>query len=971
MRAAHRTVRAAVAAAAGLTLALSGLTPAAHAATLAADVACTGAPGSATCAFDLYAKASDPIALNASTNVTFWSYALTNGGPAAAVGPTLVVHRGDAVTLTVHNDLPNTTVSERTSLAIPQLNDFPQAFVGIARGDQGTYSFTASRSGTFLYEAGPTEDGPRQVSLGMVGALVVLETGADAGTAYGTPGSAYDDEGVVLLSEVDPRLHASPAGFDMRLFTPQFRLMNGLDHPNVPRIGATPGGRLLLRIVNGGVQQHALGVLGVRQRVIAVSGRPLSNPYDVVSETVAPGDVLDTVIDLPTTQGALYPLFEPEGRLDNGGERAANGTVLTGGMLTLIDTGTGGADPAPTATVTVNAPKRVKPGTGITFNATVTDNTSVAAAEYVLDNQSATPGCATCVALPVTPGSASVTFTNVAVDTTGLPFGTHSVLVRGQDDTGRWGALASATFTVDDRGPIVSSMALDGLSSGGLEQFATNGSQPIAVTASATELGAGGGTVQSGAVSVDSGAATTFPAAGTLTVALQTTLSAGTVNALPEGSHTVGLTATDDLGNTGSPASQTFVVDKTAPTSSNVAASPSPNNGQNGIPLDATVFEVTATVADPVGGGVSSGVTAGETWVGATRYPMTLTGPSTLRGTIPLSQLSALSDGTVTVNVRSRDRAGNWGAAATGALVLDRTAPAVTGLTASGTGTVTITGSASDAGTGVAAAEYYVDVDPGKGAGTPISVTAGPTAPISFAANTATWTNGPHTVFVRARDAAGNWTTPATGVTVTVSAGGPIFTDGFEGATIVPPWSAQVRQNGGTLSLVSGASALVGNQSLNVGLGGRARAYVTDTRPSSETKYSASFQLRTNALATGNRTLDVFVGRSSAGTKAFRVQLRTSGGVQQMRVLVVRSGGTTATAWTPLSALVTGHAVSVSWSSASNAVVTLTVDSTTESTGAIDTTGNSIDTVWLGASAGTGNGVTGSLTYDAFTSSRA
>ncbi|MDH4354139.1 MAG: multicopper oxidase domain-containing protein, partial [Actinomycetota bacterium] len=309
MRAAHRTVRAAVAAAAGLTLALSGLTPAAHAATLAADVACTGAPGSATCAFDLYAKASDPIALNASTNVTFWSYALTNGGPAAAVGPTLVVHRGDAVTLTVHNDLPNTTVSERTSLAIPQLNDFPQDFVGIARGDQGTYSFTASRSGTFLYEAGPTEDGPRQVSLGMVGALVVLETGADAGTAYGTPGSAYDDEGVVLLSEVDPRLHASPAGFDMRLFTPQFRLMNGLDHPNVPRIGATPGGRLLLRIVNGGVQQHALGVLGVRQRVIAVSGRPLSNPYDAVSETVAPGDVLDTVIDLPTTQGALYPLF--------------------------------------------------------------------------------------------------------------------------------------------------------------------------------------------------------------------------------------------------------------------------------------------------------------------------------------------------------------------------------------------------------------------------------------------------------------------------------------------------------------------------------------------------------------------------------------------------------------------------------------------------------------------------------------
>ena len=54
---------------------------------------------------------------------------------------------------------------------------------GVGPGRNRDLLFTASRPGTFLYEAGHTPNGARQVAMGLAGALVVLP--AD-GTAYGS-----------------------------------------------------------------------------------------------------------------------------------------------------------------------------------------------------------------------------------------------------------------------------------------------------------------------------------------------------------------------------------------------------------------------------------------------------------------------------------------------------------------------------------------------------------------------------------------------------------------------------------------------------------------------------------------------------------------------------------------------------------------------------------------------------------------
>ena len=55
---------------------------------------------------------------------------------------------------------------------------------GRTTGDRD-YTFTASRPGTFLYEAGPTPSGKQQVAMGLAGAIVVLPSTAGTGVRLG------------------------------------------------------------------------------------------------------------------------------------------------------------------------------------------------------------------------------------------------------------------------------------------------------------------------------------------------------------------------------------------------------------------------------------------------------------------------------------------------------------------------------------------------------------------------------------------------------------------------------------------------------------------------------------------------------------------------------------------------------------------------------------------------------------------
>src|SRR6184192_569770 len=95
-------------------------------------------------------------------------------------GPTLVVTEGQAVSVTLTNNLP--TSAGNTSILFPGFNVSASGGVqGLltteaAPGGTVTYTFTASSPGTRAYYSGT--QGDLQVEMGLYGAIIVLPNGA-------------------------------------------------------------------------------------------------------------------------------------------------------------------------------------------------------------------------------------------------------------------------------------------------------------------------------------------------------------------------------------------------------------------------------------------------------------------------------------------------------------------------------------------------------------------------------------------------------------------------------------------------------------------------------------------------------------------------------------------------------------------------------------------------------------------------
>jgi virginiamycin B lyase len=200
-----------------------------------------------------------------------------------------------------------------------------------------------------------------------------------------------------------------------------------------------------------------------------------------------------------------------------------------------------------------------------------------------------------------------------------------------------------------------------------------------------------------------------------------------TDSAAADGTHTYAVSAVDNAGREGAQSSSLNVlVDKTAPTI-NYSLSPTPNaagwNNSN--------VTVTFTCSDG-GSGIAS--CSSPVVVSTEGSNQQVTGTAV-------------------------DNAGN-SSSVTATVKLDKTVPTVSGLTMSSTtfssGTsVTISANASDTLSGVVGGEYYVDSDPGQGNGTGMTYAGGAIS----VTHTITGSKGNHTLFVRSKDSAGNWST--------------------------------------------------------------------------------------------------------------------------------------------------------------------------------------------------------------------
>jgi hypothetical protein len=959
--------------------ALPGALPVAHTATpqgVLPQTGCTLTGSAATC--ELYAK---PGTLTVSSlPIPIWGLSSTDTGASSTPGPVLVVTEGNTVTINLHNGLPNAL-----SLAIPGLLLGSDDRTGAATGTAKSYTFTASRPGTYLYEAGHTPDGARQTAMGVIGAMIVRPAGG-AGTAYGTPGSTFDDETALVLSEVDPAFNADPAGFDLRNFQPVYRLINGKAYPETDPIATASGRRVLLRYINAGLTAHAMGTLGAEQSVLATDARPAEAPHFKVSDSITAGSTEDTLVTVPPPEdGAKFAVYETAGRLDTAGHRAGTTNIVAfGGMMTFLDTGAAPASTDTVGPVSQHVSASPSSATGlqtVTFTADFTDvpngNSNVTRAEFVIDDPTIAVGTGT--AFTGTFGTPTVTGAratlNLATLTPALAAGKHTVYVRALDSQGNWGVVNSVVLTVSSSGPVTT---------GSLNPATGNGTGDVAVNTTGDDSLLGGNVDAAEyfiAVQGANGTGTPMTVTSAKVAAETGTISAGTLSSLPEGPVTVLVHSHDTFGLWGPAQTLTFNLDKTAPTMVSGIVEPSPNNGTAGSAVDPTAIKVTGAFTDPVAGGIASTIVAAEGFIdnsaGVAGTGLTFvasdgsfnSASESAYGLIPLSQLTGMADGPHQIYVHAKDLAGNWGAYAPLTLVIDRAGPAMTLASAAPTSVnktttvINLAATATDALSAISGAEWFDGTDPGKGLGHRMTVTStGPTsATVNVAAGPGSLTVGLHTLSIRALDAAGNWGNPAT-VTVNVTAlSNTLLSDGFESGN-TNAWSGQI----GPVAVTPG-SALTGALGMQATAAGATPAYLVDTTPTNENAYHLQFQFRPDTLATGTGTVNLATGLSSTGQELFVVQYRTSTGTAQVHLGVRRSTGVISyTPWVNLGSGV--QTLRVDWAAGTSTTHRLTVGTASQTLTGVNTGTVRLETLWLGLFGGTGT--TGAASFDAILSTR-
>ena len=667
--------------------------------------------------------------------------------------------------------------------------------------------------------------------MGLAGALVVRAADGSAyGARSGYPTTAYDDDAVVVLSEIDPALNAAPATFDMRSFHPAYRLINGKPYPSTDPVSTDQGHRVLLRYVNVGSQTHSMSLLGGDQTQVADDGHPLRYAESAVTLAVEPGATADTITTMPTGPEAKVALYEAAGHLDNNGQSTADPLSFAfGGMLTFLDTAapppsTDGVGPVSTHVTLSPNPSDAKSPVTVTADLSdaSTGGSTVTQAELVVDDAVTTgPGFGT----PMTGtfgtvdvANATGTISTAVLDA--LDAGRHTVFVRALDSAGNWGVVGSAILNLPKTGPQTTN--------GSLADVPANGSQDVAVSATGDDRGAGG-TITDAEYFLDTaganGTGTSMTRNRTATVVSEdATIAAAAVKALGEGVHHVLVHSKDSLGLWGPPLDIELPVDLTGPRVDAATVGPNPSNGVLTDKGNPGYLVVSAQITDKdAGGGDQNPVADAEgfldptvaTPAGGTGFQLVAvdgkldTSSEAVYGLIPISQVKALSNGTHHVFVRGQDTAGNWGALFGVDLVVDKTAPVLGAVVATpnptnGAATLTLTAPVNE--TSFAAAEFWLgSTDPGAGKGTRVPVSLVGTN-IVATVPLAGIPVGSQQVNLRVQDLAGNWSN-AVHTTVTVKPPNAIFSDTFDSGALTA-WSART----GGVSVTAAAGIPVGGR---------------------------------------------------------------------------------------------------------------------------------------------------------------
>ena len=168
----------------------------------------------------------------------------------------------------------------------------------------------------------------------------------DAAQGFAYEGVPYDSELIVVFHEIDPVIQtaisegkygAVPGAVigSSVLYEPKYFLMNGMSYPDKGMLninGTGPvfkGERLLIRVLNAGLDLHVPSVQGLYMNEWAEDGNRLAYPKEVYGFALPPGKTVDAILLSPANPPWKVPFYDAKMDLNNNG-------ASPGGMFSYI-----------------------------------------------------------------------------------------------------------------------------------------------------------------------------------------------------------------------------------------------------------------------------------------------------------------------------------------------------------------------------------------------------------------------------------------------------------------------------------------------------------------------------------------------------------------------------------------------------------------------------------------------------------
>lgn len=250
--------------------------------------------------FNLFSEMDGVLQLEDGSTTNFWGYGYQGQGGVGEMtlpAPLLVVNQGDVVNINFYNPSPESHTIHWHGLDVDQANDgVPSTSFYVTTGEEVTYSFNATHSGTYLYHCHVTTT--IHLTMGMYGMFVVEYSD----NQLFEDGPFFDNEFFFLTSDLEVSSNDDPIGaFPFHEIYPDYFMVNGksgnqIEEANISAIGSSDE-KIALRLGSMAYSKVMYQFPEDLHAVVHMSdGRPIPNAYETTELEIYPGERFTVIL---------------------------------------------------------------------------------------------------------------------------------------------------------------------------------------------------------------------------------------------------------------------------------------------------------------------------------------------------------------------------------------------------------------------------------------------------------------------------------------------------------------------------------------------------------------------------------------------------------------------------------------------------------------------------------------------------